>query len=65
MNFAGILREAMGEMTQETLEGLTGIHQTTISRHLSGQSEPKLGALVRYQRALPKLRLLRPNVIAA
>ena len=62
MTFPEALREAMADLTQEKVEELSGIHQTTISRYLRGESDPTLRNLDALERALPRLRELRQAV---
>lgn len=59
MKFADMLREAMGGMTQEQLEGLSGVSQQQISKYLRDDAEPKLQQLDALERALPRLHQLR------
>ncbi|MDB5092420.1 MAG: hypothetical protein JWO85_521 [Candidatus Eremiobacteraeota bacterium] len=46
-------------MTQDQLASLSGVPQTNISRHLRGETEPRLTHLDNYERALPDLRAIR------
>lgn len=59
MTFPEALRHSMGDMTQEKLEELSGVHQTLISRYLRGEGNPTLSNLEALERALPDLRKLR------
>jgi len=63
MDFKDALREAMDELTQEQLEGLSGIPQQTISAYLRGVSLPGYKALVALERALPRLKQLRDGQV--
>lgn len=65
MEFKDALREAMGELTQEQLEELSGIPQATISTYVRGASLPGYKALVALERALPKLKQLRDGQVEA
>jgi hypothetical protein len=57
--FAAQLREAMGTMTQEKLEQLSGVHQTTISGHLGARSGLTVATLEKYLAVLPLLAGIR------
>ncbi len=57
--FGAQLRTAMGDMTQERLEELSGVSQSAISDLLLGKREPRLKTLVALERALPLLREIR------
>jgi transcriptional regulator with XRE-family HTH domain len=63
MEFKDQLREAMGDMTQEQLEELSGIPQPDISGYLRGRL-PGYKKLVALERVLPRLRELRDAVEA-
>lgn len=65
MKFGQQLREAMGEMTQDQLAALTGIGQSTISRHIRDDARPTIDLLDAYERALPGLREIRDRDRAA
>lgn len=58
------LREAMGDLTQEELAERAGLDQTSISRYLRGEAEPKLSTLQKLEAVLPKLRQLRAKAVA-
>jgi transcriptional regulator with XRE-family HTH domain len=62
--FADQLREAMGDMTQEELEKLSGVAQTTISRLLRSENDPTLRVYEALCRALPRLPELRARAVA-
>jgi transcriptional regulator with XRE-family HTH domain len=59
MTFPEALRKAMGDLSQDKVAELSGVHQTTISRYLRGAADPTLGKLESLERALPALRKLR------
>lgn len=59
MDFAEALRLAMGEMTQQELEQLSGVDQALISRYLARKAYPGLRTLEKMERVLPSLRQLR------
>lgn len=64
MDFPEALRSAMGDLTQEELESLSGVDQSSISRYLQGSARPSLANLERLESALPPLRSLRTKVPA-
>jgi len=59
MEFKDLLREAMGDLTQEQLSERSGVHQTVISTYLRGASLPGYSNLVALERTLPRLKELR------
>jgi transcriptional regulator with XRE-family HTH domain len=55
-DFADILHEAMGGMTQAELSDLSGLRQPTIARYLNRERKPNYAARIALEKALPRLR---------
>jgi transcriptional regulator with XRE-family HTH domain len=64
MDFAELLRKAMGDMSQADLADASGLRQATISRYLSGERKPTYDAMLALEKALPTLRGLRESAAA-
>ena len=59
MDFANDLKRAMGSMSISELSRRSSIPISTVWRHLHDEHQPTLGALEKYEAALPKLKRSR------